>query len=36
MQNTQVTKSDLLPNEVQVDLDVLRASMMDWICCHVH
>jgi hypothetical protein len=35
MENANLAKRDLLANEVNVDLDVLRTSMVDWIGGHV-
>ena len=35
MEHTELSKRNLLANEMDVDLDVLRASMMNWICSHV-
>lgn len=36
MKNTQLSQSNLLAHEMDVELDVLRASMMNWICRHIH
>ena len=35
MQDTEVTKGDLLSDEVDVELDVFRASMVDGVGSHV-
>jgi hypothetical protein len=34
-ENANLAKRDLLANEVNVDLDVLRTSMVDWIGGHI-
>jgi hypothetical protein len=36
MKNTELPQSYLLTDEVDVDFDVLRAAVMDWVGCHVH
>jgi len=36
MKNTELPQSYLLTDEVNVDFDVLRAAVMDWVGCHVH
>jgi hypothetical protein len=35
VQNTEQAEGDFLPDEVYVELNVLRAVMMNWICFHV-
>ena len=35
MQNTDITKSNTLPDEVKIDLDVLGALMLDGVGGHV-
>jgi hypothetical protein len=35
VENTNVAERHLLPDEVDVDLDMLRATMLDWIRSHV-
>jgi hypothetical protein len=36
MENTNTTKSDVLPNEVNVELDMLRPAMMNRISREVY
>ena len=36
LENAKLTDRHLLPNEVDVDFDVFRAPVMDWIARHVH
>jgi hypothetical protein len=35
MENSELSQSDLLANEVDVDLDVLRAAVVDRVGSHV-
>jgi hypothetical protein len=35
MEDPNLSQSHLLTDEVDVDLDVLRAAMMNWVGCHV-
>jgi hypothetical protein len=35
MEDPKLSQCHLLTDEVNVDLDVLRAPMMNWIRCHV-
>ena len=35
MKNSELPQGDLLTNEVDVNLDVLRATMMDWVGGHI-
>ena len=36
MENTNFTKGDLLTDEVNVDLYVLRPTVIERVCCHVY
>jgi hypothetical protein len=36
MENAKLSQCDLLSNKMEVDLDVLRASVMDGVGSHVH
>ena len=36
MKNPNLTERHLLTNKVDVDLDVLRAAMLDRVTCHVN
>ena len=35
MQNTDITKSNTLPNKVKIDLNVFGALMLNWVGGHV-
>ena len=35
MENSDLTESHLLTDEVDVNLDVLGTAVMDWVGCHV-
>ena len=35
MKNSELPQGDLLTDEVDVNLDVLRATMMDWVGGHI-
>ena len=35
MMHTNVSQHDLLVEEVNINLDVLGTSMMNWIGCHI-
>jgi len=36
MQDTNITNGDTLSDEVEINLDVLRALMLHWVGGHVH
>jgi hypothetical protein len=36
MKDTDVTKRYLLPNEVDINLDMLGATVLNWIRSHVN
>ena len=36
VKNSNTTKSDVLPNEVNVELDMLRSAMMNGVSREVH
>jgi hypothetical protein len=35
MKNSKLPQGDLFTDEVDVNLDVLRATMMDWVGGHI-
>jgi hypothetical protein len=35
MEDPKLSQCHLLADEVNVNLDMLRALMVNWICCHV-
>jgi hypothetical protein len=35
MKNSNLSQSHVLADEVNINLNMLRASMVDRICCHI-